>query len=99
MAQHHWEKSYPAGLSWGDPLPEPIPLEGYLLGAAQRIGDRPLIDFYDRVLTFAQVSDLAGRVAKGLQALGVGPGVNVGLYLPNTPHYAACFFGTLMAGG
>ena len=35
----------------------------------------------------------------GLQQLGVGPGVHVGLYLPNTPHYVIAFFGVLKAGG
>ena len=27
------------------------------------------------------------------------PGVHVGLYLPNTPHYPIAFFGVLKAGG
>ena len=43
--------------------------------------------------------DLAGRMAKGLQALGVGPGVHVGLHLPNTPHYVIGFFAVMLAGG
>ena len=42
---------------------------------------------------------LTDRAAKGLQQLGVGPGVHVGLYLPNTPHYVIAFFGVLKAGG
>ncbi|HEV2642645.1 MAG TPA: long-chain fatty acid--CoA ligase, partial [Candidatus Elarobacter sp.] len=33
------------------------------------------------------------------QQLGVRPGVHVGLYLPNTPHYMVAFFGVLKAGG
>ena len=37
--------------------------------------------------------------ARGLQLLGVQPGIHVGLYLPNTPHYAIAFFGVLKAGG
>ena len=39
------------------------------------------------------------RAAKVLQQLGVGPGVHVGLYLPNTPHYPIAFFAALKAGG
>src|SRR5271166_6968820 len=39
------------------------------------------------------------RAAAGFQKLGVGPGVHVGLYLPNTPHYPIAFFGVLKAGG
>jgi len=45
------------------------------------------------------VADLVDRAAKGLQQLGVGPGVQVGLFLPNTPFYPICFFAILKAGG
>jgi hypothetical protein len=61
--------------------------------------DRTAIDFYDRTLTFRELHDLAARAAKGLQTLGVGPDVQVGLHLPNTPHFVICFFAILMAGG
>ena len=51
------------------------------------------------MLTYAELNALADRFAAGLQKLGVGPGVHVGLYLPNTPHYVIAFFGVLKAGG
>jgi long-chain acyl-CoA synthetase len=98
MQQHVWEKSYPPGLSWGEPLPEATPLEDYLFAAADKWPDRPAIDFYGRIVTFREMCDLARRAACGFQSLGVGPGINVGLYLPNTPHYSICFFGAMMAG-
>ena len=37
--------------------------------------------------------------AKGFQALGVGKGARVGLFLPNCPYYVICFFAVLKAGG
>ena len=46
-----------------------------------------------------ELGALTDRVAKGLQQLGVKPGVHVGLFLPNTPHYVIAFFGVLKAGG
>src|SRR3546814_16410159 len=49
--------------------------------------------------SYATVSDLIDRAAKGFQQLGVGPGVHVGLFLPNTPHYVVCFLAILKAGG
>jgi long-chain acyl-CoA synthetase len=94
-----WEKSYPEGISWGEKLPEPVPIESLLETAAAQWGDKTAIDFYDRKLGFAELQRLAARAAKGLQALGVGPGVQVGLHLPNTPHYVVSFFAVLMAGG
>src|SRR5258708_16508129 len=96
---HIWEKSYPPGVSWGDPLPPSVPLESLLEKAAKTGQDKTAIDFYDRRVSFRELERLAARAAKGLQALGVGPGVHVGLHLPNTPHYVVCFFAVLMAGG
>jgi long-chain acyl-CoA synthetase len=94
-----WEKSYPPGVSWGEKLPAPTPIEDLLETAATTWPDKVAIDFYDKTISFRELHALAARGAKGLQALGVGPGVHVGLHLPNTPHYAVAFFGVLMAGG
>jgi long-chain acyl-CoA synthetase len=98
MVQHVWEKSYPKGISWNEPLPPPMRVERYLDNAAAQRPHKTAIDFYDSELTFRELNELAARVAKGLQALGVGPGVQVGLHLPNTPHFIAAFFGILKAG-
>jgi len=49
--------------------------------------------------TYAELDALANRAAAGFQKLGVGPGVHVGLFLPNTPHYVIAFFGVMKAGG
>jgi long-chain acyl-CoA synthetase len=96
---HLWEKSYPPGVSWGAPLPAPVPIESILETSAKQWPEKTAIDFYDRKISYRELLDLASRAAKGLQALGVGPGVHVGLHLPNTPHYVVCFFAVLMAGG
>ena len=96
---HIWEKSYPPHVSWSAPLPAPVPIESFLETAATRWQDKTAIDFYDRKIGFNELLSLARRAAKGFQALGVGPGVHVGLHLPNTPHFVICFFGILMAGG
>ena len=80
-------------------MPPAVPLESLLETAATRWPDRIAIDFYDRTFTYRELHDLAARAAKGLQTLGVGPGVHVGLHLPNTPHFVICFFAVLMAGG
>ena len=96
---HVWEKSYPQGVSWDTPLPSAAPLESLLESAATKWPDLTAIDFYDRTFTFRELHHLAARAAKALQALGVGPGVHVGLHLPNTPHFVICFFAVLMAGG
>ncbi len=93
-----WEAFYPPGISWREPMRQ-APVESLLESAAARWPERTALNFYDFTLTFRELRDFAARAAKGFQALGVGPGVHVGLHLPNTPHHLICFFGVLMAGG
>jgi long-chain acyl-CoA synthetase len=99
MSAHVWDKSYPPGVRWDAPLPAAVPVESLLETAAAKWPERIALDFYDRTFSFRELRDLAARAAKGLQALGVGPGVHVGLHLPNTPHFIIAFFAVLMAGG
>jgi long-chain acyl-CoA synthetase len=94
-----WEKTYTPGIHWDFPLPAPRPVQSLLQSAAQEWPDKVGLDFYDRTFTYPELLSLAERFAKGLQSLGVGPGVQVGLQLINCPHYLVCFFGILLAGG
>ena len=98
MADHPWIKSYPKGVRWDADLPL-MPVQQLLADAVKRWPDNPAIEFMGRTLTYREFGELADRAAKGFQDLGVGPGVHVGLYLPNTPHYPIAFFGVLKAGG
>ena len=98
MAGYVWEKSYPPGVKWEIEVPRKG-LHEILGESAATFGDKPLIDFFDKVLTFREIDQLSNRAAAGFQKLGVKPGVHVGLYLPNTPHYMIAFFGILKAGG
>ena len=98
MAHQPWIASYPDGVHWDAELPL-VPVQQLLDDAVARWPERPALDFMGRVLSYREFGALADKAAKGLQALGVGPGVHVGLYLPNSPHYPIAFFGVLKAGG
>jgi long-chain acyl-CoA synthetase len=98
MTDMPWIKSYPAGVRWDIDI-DPIPVPRILDDAIARWPDRPALEFMGKRLTYREVGGLVARAAKGLQQQGVGPGVHVGLYLPNTPHYVIAFFGILKAGG
>ena len=98
MAEHPWIKSYPDGVRWDAELPL-MPVQQLLDDAVKRWPDNPAIEFMGRVISYSELGALVNRAAKGLQQIGVGPGVHVGLYLPNTPHYAIAFFAVLKAGG
>jgi long-chain acyl-CoA synthetase len=93
-----WIHSYPAPARWDAPI-ELGAIHALLDDAARTFADRPAVEFMGKRATFAQLRRLADRAAAGFQRLGVGPGVHVGLYLPNTPHYLVAFFGVLKAGG
>ncbi len=98
MTAQPWVKSYPPGVRWDAPL-EISPVQAVLENAVAAYGDRPALQFMDRRLTYAELDAVADRAAAGFQKLGVGPGVHVGMLLPNTPHYVIAFFGVLKAGG
>ena len=93
-----WLASYPEGVRWDIDI-EPAPVQRILDDTAAKWPDKPALEFMGRRLSYSELRDQANRAAKGLQQLGVGPGVHVGLYLPNTPHYVIAFFGVLKAGG
>jgi long-chain acyl-CoA synthetase len=98
MSVHPWVKSYPSQVRQNAPI-ELSSVQSVLETAAERFGPRPALDFMNKRTTYAELDALANRAAAGFQKLGVGPGVHVGLFLPNTPHYVIAFFGVLKAGG
>ena len=98
MAEHPWIRNYPDGVRWDTALPL-MPVQKLLDDAVRRWPTNPAIEFMGRTLDYRELGDLVHRAAKGFQQIGVGPGVHVGLFLPNTPHYPIAFFGVLEAGG
>lgn len=98
MGQFSWEKSYPAGVDWNIEIAK-RPAYAVLDEAVQAYGDHIMLDFLGKTLTYRQVSAMVDKAAAGFQKLGVGPGVRVGLFLPNTPHFVISFFAVLKAGG
>ena len=98
MTAPFWEKSYAPGVRWEQRF-EPKPLTDILDQAVAKYRNQPMLQFMGKRYSYAQIADLVDRAAKGLQQLGVGPGVQVGLFLPNTPFYPICFFAVLKAGG
>jgi long-chain acyl-CoA synthetase len=93
-----WVKSYPPGLATHLAIPDK-PLPALLEEAVARFGDRPAMDFLGKLYSFRELGRLVERAAAGFQALGVGPGVKVGLFLPNCPYYVICHYAVLQAGG
>jgi long-chain acyl-CoA synthetase len=93
-----WIKSYPAGVRWDINI-TPTPVQKILDDTIAKWPDRPAIEFMGKRMSYRELGHHVNRAARGLQQLGVKPGVHVGLYLPNTPHYIIALFGVLKAGG
>src|SRR5215207_11065708 len=89
-----WLKSYPKDVDWGMDL-KPVLLTSLLDQAVAAHGPRACTYFMGKRLSFAEIGALSDRAAKGLQALGVGEGVKVGLLLPNTPTFVIFYYGVL----
>src|SRR5271155_5603396 len=84
MTAQPWVKSFPPGVRTDAPL-DLAPVQSVLDKAAERFGPRPALEFMGKRTSYAELEALANRSAAGVQKLGVGPGVQVGLFLPNAP--------------
>src|SRR5262245_53395063 len=93
-----WLRSYPPNIDWGAAIGVK-PMASLLDDAVARFAERPCIEFLGKRYSYAEIGRLAERAAKGFKALGVGPGVKVGLCLPNSPYFVICYYAVLKAGG
>src|ERR1700740_877511 len=98
MNDKPWINAYPPGVIWDAEIVHG-PVQSILDDAVAEWPDRPAIYFMGKGFTYRDLGAVVNRAAKGLQQLGVEPGVHIGLYLPNSPHYIIAFFGVLKAGG
>ena len=80
------------------PLIPPRLLTDLIDTAVRDHGNRIAVDFLGRRWSYAEIGRTVDRVAAGLQAMGVGPGVRLGLCLPNTPYFVILYFAALRCG-
>ncbi len=93
-----WEGSYPEGVAWDLEIVR-RPLFRILDDAVAAWPDNTCLEFLGKSYTYREVDALVARAAKGLQELGVGKGVRVGLFLPNSAYYVIVYYAVLKAGG
>jgi len=98
MTAHVWEASYPTGVQWSEAIETRV-IQDVLDDGVKRWPDKVLCEFMDKKFTYREIDGMVNQATKGLKGLGVGPGVHVGLFLPNTPHYIVMYFAILKAGG
>ena len=66
--------------------------------AAARFGDRTALVFGGRRFSYAEIDDLAGRLAAGLAGLGVAPGDRVTLYAQNGWEWVVSYYAVARLG-
>ncbi len=72
---------------------EPFTLGDLLRAAAERHGDRPFLQFQDRIQTFAEADRRANRTANGLAALGAGKDSRIAIMAMNGPGFVDAWLG------
>ncbi|WP_353810501.1 long-chain-fatty-acid--CoA ligase [Agromyces sp. SYSU T00194] len=60
--------------------------------------DRPALEFFGRVTTYAELGEQIDRAAEGLRKLGVQAGDPVAIVLPNCPQHIVAFYAILRLG-
>src|SRR5712692_1982304 len=104
-----WVKHYEPGVRATLDYPA-VPLFTFLDASADKYPDRRVVVFgavahklpgqplFDAGLTYREFTAAVNRVANALQALGVGKGDRVAIYLPNSPQFMMTFYGALKIG-
>lgn len=92
-----WVRNYAEGVSAALDVPA-VPLFSLLDDSAAKWPARPALRTPSAVYDYVSLAALANRAAAGLQALGVGKGIKVGLFMPNSAAGVVMYFAILKAG-
>ncbi len=92
-----WLNHYPSDVDWHMQFTSD-PLYRLMDVAVANHGSSTATNFLGKTMNYAELGRLVDRATAGLQALGVGRGSKVGLFLPNTPTYIIYYFAILRAG-
>ncbi len=88
---------YPDEIDWHTQLVGK-PVYQILADTAHKFPQHTAIDFLGAQTSYAELLKLSDKVATGLQKMGVGPGVKLGLFLPNCTYYPIFYYGALKTG-
>ncbi len=67
--------------------------------AAKQYGTKTAVVYGDRGLSYVELDVASNKVANALIGIGVGKGDRVAMLLPNSPEFAAIYFGIVKIGG
>jgi acyl-CoA synthetase (AMP-forming)/AMP-acid ligase II len=94
---HRWYKAWPMWVPKSIEIEKPV--SEYMRDWAEWTPDRIALNFYGRELSYAELNNLADRMAWGLKGLGVKRGDRVAIHMENCPQFVIAYFGVQRAGG
>src|SRR4030088_2468619 len=83
---HPGEQYYPDGVHWDDALAHGT-LPDLLSQAAHAYGARPVIEFRDRPISYAELAAMVELAGSAFLRAGYGKDTSIALFLGNTPHH------------
>ena len=92
-----WEKSYPPGITWDDPI-RTSAIPDLFDKAVADFGPRRVIEYRGVDLTYEALGRMVDKAAAGFLRGGIGRDTTLAVYLPNTPYHPIAFFGGLKTG-
>ncbi|MDH7563698.1 MAG: long-chain fatty acid--CoA ligase [Candidatus Bathyarchaeota archaeon] len=96
-ADKPWFKFWPEGVPRTIDYPN-VPLSDLLKGTVSRYPSRAALVYFDREITYRELSLAVDRFATALGALGVKKGDRVALFLPNIPQFVIAYYGAIKIG-
>lgn len=94
---HPGEQFYPPGVHWDDPIQRGS-VPDLLSQAARDYGGRPVLEFRNSPITYAELEGMVEVAAAAYLRAGYGRDSTVALFLGNSPDHPINFFGALKAG-
>jgi long-chain acyl-CoA synthetase len=92
-----WEKSYPPGMAWDQPIATST-LPALLDTTVAAHADRTAFDYRGLKFGYAELGERAAEAAAAFLRAGIGRDTTLALYLPNTVWQPVAFFGGLRTG-
>lgn len=70
----------------------PLTLADLLASQSEEIGEKPFLDFEDRIISFEEMNKQVNRAANGLARLGLQRGVGASIMMSNSPEWLFVYF-------
>lgn len=93
----NWVNHYPEYMKWDADI-KSAPIYELLDETAEKYPNHTGFNFMGKTWTWSELHKMSCHMAKGLQRMGAGKGVKVGLFLPNCPYFLIAYHAIARTG-